>query len=69
MTIAEMFQQGMVFHIIVMAILFALMGFIISAIGGGKPAAQNTAPDLSKNNKQAITAAIVVAVNQYKKNN
>jgi len=69
MTIAEMFQFGMVFHLIGMAVLFALMGFVISAIGSGKPAAIGAAPDLSKNNKQAVIAAITAAVNQYKKNN
>ena len=74
MTIAEMFQLGMVFHLIGMAILFALMGLVISAIGSGQPAVKDSATSIefkmSSNtsaNAVAITAAITAAVYQYKK--
>ena len=73
MTIAEMFQQGMIFHLIGMGILFIMMVIMISAIGGWKKAADSGSP-LSKSQKTTqsgleVTAAITAAVKEYKKNN
>ena len=73
MTIAEMFQQGMIFHLIGMGILFILMIIMISAIGGWKKAAPGGSV-LSKSKVSAqsgleVTAAITAAVKEYKKNN
>ena len=69
MTIAEMFQQGMIFHIIGMGILFIMMVIMISAIGGWK---KKTAPSANLNKTAAsgleVTAAITAAVKEYKKN-
>ena len=66
-TLIEMFQQGMIFHLIAMLLLFALMVIMISRIGGQKAAVKEAAQ--KPENKTAITAAIAAAVNQYKKNN
>ena len=75
MTITEMFQQGMIFHLIGMGILFILMVIMISAIGGWKNAQKEAggASSLSKSNKSThsgleVTAAITAAVREYKKN-
>lgn len=76
MTIMEMFQQGMVSHLIIMGILFILMGIMISAIGGEISKMQKKAVnDSTVNNSNvtedmpAITAAITAAINEYRKNN
>ena len=78
-SISEMFQFGMTFHLIFMGIIFILMIFLLSAIGGRKETVKEikiapSSPSIDSNaNRQfqsesEVTAAISAAVNEYKKN-
>jgi len=74
MTLMNMIEQGMVWQLVGMGILFIVMGIMISAIGGGKAAEQKSVnPDSSTAQKavdmSAVTAAISAAINEYRKNN
>ena len=77
-TIIQMFEQGLIFHLIAMLILFVLMVIMISRIGGQKAAVKDAQSVSSQAQKPGnipvltgleTTAAIAAAVNQYKKNN
>ena len=72
-TLIQMFQQGMIFHLIAMLLLFVLMVIMINRIGSGKAAVKDAQPETLQvqktGNMSAITAAITAAVAQYKKNN
>ena len=69
-TLSQMFQQGDVFHLIGMAILFVLAGVMINAIGSRKDGMPEAASaQAGKGNTGSVTAAISAAVNQYRKIN
>ena len=73
LTLKQMLDQGNVFHLIGMGIIFIVMIFLISKIGKGvaaKFAGENqviTSAAISTGNN-AVTAAIVAAVNEFRKN-
>ena len=72
MTLFDMIQQGDVFHLIGMGVLFVLMVLMINAIGSGKSPAKTVPqaqPVQKSGNAGEVTAAITAAVNEYRKNN
>ncbi|MCL2804550.1 MAG: sodium pump decarboxylase subunit gamma [Treponema sp.] len=69
MTLLEMIQQGKVFHLIGMGIIYILMGIMIYAIGSKKPAVKEVFAPVESKAGNAVTAAIAAAINEYRKNN
>ncbi|MCL2765982.1 MAG: sodium pump decarboxylase subunit gamma [Treponema sp.] len=73
MTLMQMIEQGMVWNLIVMGLLFILMVVLINAIGGKIAAQKDTGHEVPAAGKtadiSAVIAAITAAVNEYKKKN
>ena len=68
MTIMEMIEQGMIFQLVIVGILFILMGVMINAVGNAKSASIKNVT-VGNADSGAVTAAITAAVNEYRKNN
>jgi len=70
MTLMEMLQQGMVFHLIGMGILFILIGIMINQVGN-KPVPKDQSASHQTEHKTganpAVIAAITAAVKEYRK--
>jgi len=75
MTMIEMINQGNVFQLLIMGVLFIFIVIMLVRVGKGidalynKPAAENTAHPAAAISSDGVTAAIAAAVKQYKKNN
>jgi len=75
MTLLEMVEQGQVWQLVWMGVLFILMIIMISFIGKpGKTGAEkeiqsDTSANQKSGNSLAVTAAITAAVNEYRKTN
>ncbi|MCL2276983.1 MAG: sodium pump decarboxylase subunit gamma [Treponema sp.] len=74
MTMIDMINQGNVFQLLIMGVLFILVVIMLVRIGKGidalynKPA-ENTSHPAAAITSDGVTAAIAAAVKQYKKNN
>jgi len=70
-TLLELIQTGDVVRLIIMAVIFIGIGFMISRVGPTQVPKDTQAapqPDHKSGNMTAVTAAISAAVNTYKKN-